>query len=233
MGTGARHIAIAGNLGVGKSTLTAALSDRLNAESYFENIAENPYLVRFYSDMPRWSFHSQFTFLSQAFRQHCDIIGHSAPCVQDRTIYEHFHVFATSHHDQGLMSSEEFRTLEDHFRSLTRVVPGPDLMIYLKADIPTLVERIRGRDRSCEASVSIDYLEGLERRYDRWMASYDESDVLIIDTNELDIHDPVHRTNLLDLLEARISGRVARAPFAAMSRRRAAEPMLGLVPTPA
>jgi deoxyadenosine/deoxycytidine kinase len=220
-------------MGVGKSTLTAALAERLGAESYFENVAENPYLERFYEDMQRWSFHSQFTFLSQAFRQHCDIIGSPTPSVQDRTIYEHFHVFAMSHHDQGLMSDEEFRTLEDHFRALTRVVPGPDLMIYLRADIPTLVQRIRGRDRSCEASVSIDYLEGLERRYDRWMASYDESDVLILDTDEININDPVQRANLLDLLEARVGGRVARAPFAAMSRRRSSDAVLGLVPNPA
>lgn len=220
-------------MGVGKSTLTAALAERIGAESYFENVAENPYLERFYEDMQRWSFHSQFTFLSQTFRQHCDIIARSAPSVQDRTIYEHFHVFATAHFDQGLMSADEFRTLEDHFRSLTRVVPGPDLMIYLRADIPTLVERIRGRDRSCEASVSVDYLAGLERRYERWMASYDESDVLIIDTDELDIHDPAQRTALLDLLEARATGRSARAPFAAMSRRRDRAASLGIAPSPA
>lgn len=207
-------------MGVGKSTLTAALAERINATAYYENVAENPYLERFYDDMERWSFHSQFTFLSQTFRQHCDILQGSGTCVQDRTIYEHFHVFATSHFDQGLMSADEFRTLEDHFRSLTRVVPGPDLMIYLRAGIPTLVDRIRGRNRSIESNVQVEYLQGLEDRYERWMAGYDASDVLIIDTDNIDIHDADQREMLLSLIEERVAGRSARAPFANMSRRK-------------
>jgi deoxyadenosine/deoxycytidine kinase len=208
-------------MGVGKSTLTAALAERLSADAYYESIAENPYLERFYEDMGRWSFHSQFTFLSQAFRQHCDILASGALSVQDRTIYEHFHVFVSSHYEQGLLDEEEFRTLEDHFRALTRVVPGPDMMIYLRASIPTLVERIRGRDRSIEANVQVGYLQGLEDRYERWMASYDASDVLVIDTDNIDIHDPEHREALLSLIEERVAGRSAKAPFAAMRRRRA------------
>lgn len=210
-------------MGVGKSTLTAALAERLGAEAYYESVAENPYLARFYEDMKRWSFHSQFTFLSQAFRQHCDILQSSNVCVQDRTIYEHFHVFASSHFEQGLLDPEEFRSLEDHFRNLTRVVPGPDLMIYLRASIPTLVDRIRGRDRSIEANVQVGYLQGLEDRYERWMASYDASDVLVIDTDNLDIHEAEQRELLLSLIEERVAGRSAKAPFAAMSRRRRAK----------
>lgn len=221
-------------MGVGKSTLTAALSDRLGADAFYESVGENPYLARFYEDMERWSFHSQFTFLSQTFRQHCDILQSSGLCVQDRTIYEHFHVFATSHHDQGLLEDEEFRTLEDHFRALTRVVPGPDLMIYLRASIPTLVDRIRGRDRSIEANVQVSYLQGLEDRYERWMASYDASDVLVIDTDNLDIHDAEQREMLLSLIEERVAGRSVKAPFAALSRRRP-RPLAGgsLSPMPA
>jgi deoxyadenosine/deoxycytidine kinase len=222
-------------MGVGKSTLTAALADRLSADAHYESVAENPYLERFYGDMRRWSFHSQFTFLSQAFRQHCDILQSSNLCVQDRTIYEHFHVFASSHHEQGLLEDEEFRTLEDHFRSLTRVVPGPDIMIYLRASIPTLVDRIRGRDRSCEANVSVEYLQGLEDRYERWMASYDASDVLVIDTDNIDIHEADQRELLLGLLEERIAGRSASAPFAALRRRtkRGAVPARGSSVVPA
>ncbi|MCW2920246.1 MAG: Deoxyguanosine kinase / deoxyadenosine kinase subunit [Thermoleophilia bacterium] len=208
-------------MGVGKSTLTAALADRLGADAYYESIAENPYLERFYEDMGRWSFHSQFTFLSQAFRQHCDILSTANVSVQDRTIYEHFHVFVTSHFEQGILEEEQFRSLEDHFRSLTRVVPGPDLMIYLRASVPTLVERIRGRDRSIEANVQVEYLQGLEDRYERWMASYDSSDVLVIDTDNIDIHDAEQREMLLSLIEERVAGRSAKAPFAAMRRRRA------------
>ena len=216
---GVRHVAVAGNMGVGKSTLTAALAERLGARAYYESVAENPYLERFYEDMPRWSFQSQFTFLSQAFRQHCDIIDSTCTSVQDRTIYEHFHVFSTSHHDQGLLDDDDFRSLEEHFRALVRVVPGPDLMIYLRASVPTLVDRIRGRDRSCEANVSVEYLQGLESRYERWMASYDSSDVLVIDTDNLDIHDAEQRELLLSLIEARVAGRSAKAPFAALRRR--------------
>jgi deoxyadenosine/deoxycytidine kinase len=118
------------------------------------------------------------------------------------------------------MSADEFRTLEDHFRSLTRVVPGPDLMIYLRAGIPTLVDRIRGRNRSIESNVQVEYLQGLEDRYERWMASYDASDVLIIDTDNIDIHDGDQREMLLALIEERVAGRSARAPFANMSRRK-------------
>ncbi|MCW2925678.1 MAG: deoxynucleoside kinase [Thermoleophilia bacterium] len=219
-GTGARHVAIAGNMGVGKSTLTRALSERLDARAFYETVSENPYLERFYEDMRRWSFHSQFTFLSQAFRQHCDILQSSDTCVQDRTIYEHFHVFASSHLEQGLLEPEEFRSLEDHFRSLTRVVPGPDLMIYLRASIPTLVDRIRGRDRSIEANVQVGYLQGLEDRYERWMASYDSSDVLVIDTDDIDIHDDAQREGLLSLLEERIAERPARVPFQSVAATR-------------
>lgn len=221
VGVGVQHVAIAGNMGVGKSTLTAALADRLNADAYYESVTENPYLTRFYEDMARWSFHSQFTFLSQAFRQHCDILAQRKIAVQDRTIYEHFHVFASSHFEQGLLDEEEFRSLEDHFRSLTRVVPGPDLMIYLRASIPTLVARIRGRDRSIEANVQVSYLQGLEDRYERWMACYDSSDVLVIDTDNIDIHDPHQREMLLSLINERIAGKSAKAPFAKMSRRQA------------
>ncbi|MCW2950334.1 MAG: Deoxyguanosine kinase / deoxyadenosine kinase subunit [Thermoleophilia bacterium] len=221
---GAKHVAIAGNMGVGKSTLTAALAERIGATAYYENVAGNPYLERFYEDMQRWSFHSQFTFLSQTFSQHCDILQANAVCVQDRTIYEHFHVFATSHLEQGLMSADEFGTLEEHFLALTRVVPGPDLMVYLRASIPVLVDRIRGRNRSIEANVQIPYLQGLEDRYERWMAAYDASDVLIIDTDNIDIHNADHREMLLSLIEERVAGRTAKAPFANLSRRRKTAP---------
>ncbi|MCW2956079.1 MAG: deoxynucleoside kinase [Thermoleophilia bacterium] len=214
-----KHVAIAGNMGVGKSTLTAALAERLGADAHYENIEENPYLARFYEDMKRWSFHSQFTFLSQAFRQHGEILQRERTCVQDRTIYEHFHVFASSHFEQGLLDADEFSTLRLHFESLTQIVPGPDLMIYLRASIPTLVDRIRGRDRSIEANVQVEYLQGLEDRYERWMAGYDASDVLIIDTDNIDIHDIDQREMLLSLLEERIAGRPVKAPFASLSKR--------------
>lgn len=210
-------------MGVGKSTLTAALAERMGARAYFETVEDHPYLERFYEDMGRWSFQSQFTFLSQAFRQHCEIVQSAGLCVQDRTIYEHFHVFASSHHEQGLLDDDDYRVLGDHFHALTRVIPGPDLMIYLRASVPTLVGRIRGRDRSCESTVSIEYLQGLEDRYERWMASYDASDVLVIDTDDVDFYEAGQRERLLTLLEERIAGRPAWAPFAVARARRSLE----------
>lgn len=194
-------------MGVGKSTLTAALAEHLNATAYYETVDDHPYLERFYGDMRRWSFQSQFTFLSQAFTQHCEILGSDSICVQDRTIYEHFHVFASSLHSQGLLDDDDHRVLGDHFRSLTAVVPGPDLMVYLRASVPTLMDRINTRDRTCESSVSFEYLQGLEERYERWMSGYDASDVLVIDTEHIDIHDMRQRDQLLALIESRVAER--------------------------
>jgi deoxyadenosine/deoxycytidine kinase len=191
-------------MGVGKSTLTAALSDRLGARAYYESVDDHPYLERFYEDMARWSFQSQFYFLSQAFTQHCEIAASPFACVQDRTIYEHFHVFASSLHDQGLLDDADHKVLGDHYKALEAVVPGPDLMIYLRASVSTLTDRIQTRDRGCESTVSSSYLEELEQRYEAWMASYETSDVLIIDTDSIDIHNPQQREALLSLIEDRV-----------------------------
>lgn len=204
---GIRHVAIAGNMGVGKSTLTRVLSARLGAPAYFETVHDHPYLERFYLDMKRWSFQSQFYFLKQAFAQHCDILRSDTTCIQDRTIYEHYHVFASSLHAQGLLDDTDFRVLGDHYEALAAVVPGPDLMIYLRASVPTLLNRITTRDRNCESSVSYEYLQQLEERYERWMSRYDASDVLVIDTENIDIHDAAQRDTLLEMIESRIEER--------------------------
>lgn len=194
-------------MGVGKSTLTAALAERLAARAFYETVDDHPYLERFYEDMRRWSFQSQFFFLSQAFQQHCEILRSDAVCVQDRTIYEHFHVFAASLHEQRLLDDDDFRVLREHYQSLEAVVPGPDLMIYLRADVATLQNRIQERDRNCESTVSEGYLRGLEQHYERWMAGYTASDVLIVDTDDIDIHDPAQREELLTLIECRVQQR--------------------------
>jgi deoxyadenosine/deoxycytidine kinase len=200
---GMRHIAIAGNMGVGKSTLTKVLSERMGARAYFETVEDHPYLERFYEDMERWAFHSQFFFLTQAFSQHCDILASDVPCIQDRTIYEHYHVFATSLNEQGLLADDDFAVLGQHFDGLERVLPGPDLMVYLRASVPTLQKRIGVRDRNCESSVSADYLGELERRYETWMAGYRASDMMVVDTDELDIFNPEERDALLDEIIAK------------------------------
>lgn len=202
---GLRHVAIAGNMGVGKSTLTATLAQRLGARAYYETVDDHPYLERYYEDMPRWAFQSQFFFLSQAFGQHSEILSSERLCIQDRTIYEHFHVFASSLHKQGLLADDDFGVLEHHYRALTAVVPGPDLMIYLRASVPTLQKRIATRDRSCEQSVGTTYLADLEQHYESWMETYDASDVLIVDTDSIDIHNEAHREELLSLIEQRLA----------------------------
>ena len=207
MGVG--HIAIAGNMGVGKSTLTRVLADRLKARAYFESVDDHPYLERFYEDMPRWAFQSQFFFLSQAFSQHCQILAEGTVAVQDRTIYEHFHVFASSLYHQGHLSDDDFRVLRDHYQALEAVVPGPDVMVYLRASIPTLKSRIQTRDRDFENTVSVDYLADLEGRYEQWMSGYDPARMLIVDTDELDIFDADQRESLLVRIEERLRDRVA------------------------
>lgn len=204
---GVRHIAIAGNMGVGKSTLTGALAQRLSARAFYETVDDHPYLERFYEDMRRWGFQSQFFFLSQAFSQHCEILSSDQICVQDRTIYEHFHVFATNLRDEGHLDLDDFRVLRDHYEALTAVVPGPDLMIYLRASVPTLRRRMAARDRMCEAQVSEQYLRNLERHYERWMSGYVASEVMIVDTDNIDIHDADQREALLVAIERRIAER--------------------------
>lgn len=204
---GVGHVAIAGNMGVGKSTLTAALAERLSARAFYETVEDHPYLERFYADMRRWGFQSQFFFLSQAFSQHCEILRSDRVCVQDRTIYEHFHVFATNLHQRGLLDEDDFRVLHDHYAALTEVVPGPDLMIYLRASVPTLRQRIATRDRGCESQVAEQYLRDLEAHYERWMARYDDSEVMIVDTDDIDIHDAGQREDLLAMIERRIAER--------------------------
>lgn len=201
---GVRHIAIAGNMGVGKSTLTSLLAERLGARAFYETVEDHPYLERFYQDMHRWGFQSQFFFLSQAFSQHCEILRSTTVCVQDRTIYEHFEIFATNLHRQGLLDDDDFAVLRSHYDSLVEVVPGPDLMIYLRASVPTLRARIASRDRSCEQTVSVDYLAALDKHYESWMSRYDVSDVLVIDTDDFDIGDAEQREMLLSIVAERV-----------------------------
>jgi deoxyadenosine/deoxycytidine kinase len=209
MGVG--HIAIAGNMGVGKSTLTRVLAERLGATAHYETVDDHPYLERFYEDMPRWAFQSQFFFLSQAFSQHCEILASKQLAVQDRTIYEHFHVFATSLYGQGLLTDDDFRVLRNHYDALAAVVPGPDLLIYLRASVPTLEHRIRIRDRGCETTVTSEYLADLDARYELWLENYDESRMLVVDTDDIDIFDADQRESLLELIETRLGERASLA----------------------
>lgn len=181
-----RHIAIAGNIGAGKTTLCALLGKHFGWEMHFESIEDNPYLSDFYEDMQRWSFNLQIYFLNNRYQQILRILNGDYTVVQDRTIYEDAYIFAPNLHDMGLMSKRDFNNYFDLFRTMSSQIRPPDLLIYLKADIPTLVKHIQTRGREYEGNMSLDYLRRLNDRYEKWINSYDEGNLLIINSNQLD-----------------------------------------------
>ncbi len=179
------HIAIAGNIGAGKTTLTTLLSQHLKMEPHYESVEENPYLEDFYHDMQRWSFHLQVYFLNSRFRQILEIKKAQKDIIQDRTIYEDRFIFAANLHAMGLMSQRDYDNYASLFDLMELIVTPPDLLIYLKASIPTLVRNIHSRGREYEKSINIDYLSNLNKRYDDWIAGYNKGKLLIIEVDDL------------------------------------------------
>lgn len=177
------HIAIAGNIGSGKTTLTRMLAARYGWTPKYESVDFNPYLSDFYDDMSRWSFNLQIYFLNKRFKDVVDISKNSETIIQDRTIYEDAKIFAPNLHDMGLMSSRDFDTYSDLFDLMMSLVKMPDLLIYLKSSIPNLVSQIQKRGREYEKTIRIDYLTGLNERYDKWMDSY-KGHLLVIDADK-------------------------------------------------
>lgn len=177
------HIAIAGNIGSGKTTLTRMLAARYGWTPKYESVDFNPYLSDFYDDMSRWSFNLQIYFLNKRFKDVVDISRNSETIIQDRTIYEDAKIFAPNLHDMGLMSSRDFDTYSDLFDLMMSLVKMPDLLIYLKSSIPNLVSQIQKRDREYEKTIRIDYLTGLNERYDKWIDSY-KGHLLVIDADK-------------------------------------------------
>ena len=167
------HIAIAGNIGSGKTTLTGLLAKHYKYTPQFEDVDDNPYLQSFYEDMKRWSFNLQIYFLNSRFRQIVEIHNNAKDVIQDRTIYEDAQIFAPNLHDMGLMSSRDFETYKSIFELMVSFIKPPDLLIYLKADIPTLVNQIQKRGREYENSIRLDYLKSLNERYEKWIETYD------------------------------------------------------------
>lgn len=176
------HIAIAGNIGSGKTTLTKMLAARYGWTPKFESVDFNPYLSDFYEDMSRWSFNVQIYFLNKRFKDVVDISKTDEVIIQDRTIYEDARIFAPNLHDMGLMSSRDFVTYSDLFDLMMSLVKMPDLLIYLKSSIPNLVSQIQKRGREYEKTIRIDYLTGLNERYDKWIDSY-KGHLLVIDAD--------------------------------------------------
>ncbi|WP_196889977.1 deoxynucleoside kinase [Aureivirga sp. CE67] len=201
------HVAIAGNIGAGKTTLTKMLAKHYNWEPHFESVEENPYLDDFYGEMERWSFNLQVFFLNSRFRQVLDIRESGKEIIQDRTIYEDAHIFAPNLHAMGLMTNRDFNNYESLFELMERLVSPPDLLIYLRASIPTLVGHIHKRGRDYENSISIDYLSRLNERYEAWISKYDKGNLLIIDVDDLNFIDKEEDLGfIIDKIDGQING---------------------------
>lgn len=183
------HIAIAGNIGAGKSTLTNLLAKQFNWHPQFEDVENNPYLNDFYDDMPRWSFNLQVYFLNSRYQQIIEIKDNPNTIIQDRTIYEDAEIFAPNLHKMGLMSSRDFDNYKSLYSTIISQIKAPDLMIYLKASIPTLVDNIQKRGRDYEDNIRLDYLKRLNEFYDAWIDSYDQGKLLVIDCDKLNFVD--------------------------------------------
>ena len=180
------HIAVAGNIGVGKTTLTGLLAKNFNWEPHYESVDNNPYLDDFYTDMQRWAFNLQVYFLNSRFGQLKEFQESGKNIIQDRTIYEDAHIFAPNLHAMGLMTSRDFDNYSSLFNLMSSFVNPPDLLIYLRASVPTLVKQIQSRGRDYESSIRIDYLTRLNERYEAWISEYTSGKLLVIDTDDLD-----------------------------------------------
>ncbi len=203
-----RFVAVAGNIGVGKSTLTALLSEQLNWEPFFEAVNDNPYLADFYGDMQRWSFHSQIYFLSRRLRHHWQLLQHTNSVVQDRTVYEDAEIFARNLHRQGLMDERDYRSYCELYEVVTTVLPPPDLIVYLRASVPTLRERIRRRGRPYEQDIATAYLMQLNELYEEWIDGFFLCPVLSVPSDDLDfVLNPGHLELITDKILDKLRGR--------------------------
>tara|TARA_Y100000287_G_scaffold7410_1_gene5767 strand:- start:83 stop:685 length:603 start_codon:yes stop_codon:yes gene_type:complete len=180
------HIAIAGNIGAGKTSLAELLAKHYKWEAHFEDVIDNPYLDDFYNHMERWSFNLQIYFLKSRFQQLLKIKESKKPIIQDRTIYEDAHIFAPNLKAMGLMNQRDFKNYQELFELLESLIKGPDLLVYLRSSIPNLVNKIHKRGRDYENSISIDYLSRLNERYEAWISTYDKGEILVIDVDDLD-----------------------------------------------
>jgi len=201
------HVAIAGNIGAGKTTLTKLLAKHFNWEAQLEDVVDNPYLDDFYNQMERWSFNLQVYFLNSRFRQVTQIKESGKDIIQDRTIYEDAHIFAPNLHAMGLMTNRDYENYKSLFDLMQTFVPGPDLLIYLRSSIQNLVAQIHKRGRDYENSISIDYLSRLNERYEAWIHNYDKGNLLIIDVDNLDfVANPEDLGNIINKIDAQING---------------------------
>ncbi len=199
------YIAIAGNIGAGKSTLTAFLSERLGWEPFLEGVADNPYLADFYADMRRWSFHSQIYFLAQRLRHHRQLLDRPNSVIQDRTVYEDAEIFARNLYLSGEMAERDYQTYSALYQAVTAILPPPDLVIYLRASVETLMARIRQRGRPYEQQIDPDYLRRLNALYEQWFEHFSLCPVLTVPADRLDF---VSHSEHLDLITEKILERL-------------------------
>lgn len=201
------HIAIVGNIGAGKTTLTEMLARNYGWEPLFEAVDNNPYLEDFYSDMKRWSFNLQIYFLNSRYRQIIDIQKSGRNILQDRTIYEDAYIFAENLHDMGLMTTRDYQNYESIFENITEFIKPPDLLVYLKASVPTLVSNIQRRGREYEIGIRLDYLSKLNEKYDKWIKNYKLGKLLILDKDNLDFaNNTEDMATIVQLIEREING---------------------------
>lgn len=201
------HIAIAGNIGSGKTTLAGLLSKHYGWEPHYEDVDDNPYLNDFYDDMQRWSFNLQIFFLNSRFSQIIEIKNMDKTVIQDRTIYEDAYIFAPNLHSMGLMSTRDFENYFSLFNLMSSLIEPPDLLLYLRASVPTLVNQIQKRGREYENSIRIDYLKRLNERYEAWIESYKLGKLLIIEADAYDFPDNTdHMRQIIDKIDAELHG---------------------------
>ena len=201
------HIAIAGNIGAGKTSLTDLLATHYKFEAQFEDVIDNPYLDDFYNHMERWSFNLQVYFLKSRFQQLTQINRSEKNTIQDRTIYEDAFIFAPNLHAMGLLTKRDFDNYFSMFELMETMIDGPDLLIYLRSSIPNLVNKIHKRGRNYETSISIEYLSRLNERYEAWISQYDKGKLLIIDVDDMDfVENPTDLGNIIEKIDAELHG---------------------------
>ena len=200
------HIGIAGNIGSGKTTLTEMLAAHYGWTPKYESVTYNPYLADYYKDIPRWSYNLETYFLAQRFQDLLDISRSDGVIIQDRTIMEGVHIFVANNYDMGNLSQRDYETYMQLFNLMMSMVREPDLLIYLKSSVPHLVSRIQQRGREYEQSISLDYLAGLNERYESWIGSY-QGNLLIVDSDSLDFkHRPEDFSQITDKIDAQLFG---------------------------
>jgi deoxyadenosine/deoxycytidine kinase len=203
-----RLILVAGNIGSGKTSLTERLGERLGWRTAYESVSDNPYLPDFYADMRAWSFHLQVFFLGHRAQQHLEMVQDPRPAIIDRSIYEDAYIFARALHHLGNLDERDYRSYRQLFDLVVRNLPPPSLLIYLKAPVSTLVERIRRRGRSIETSITAEYLALLDSFYNDWLNTFDLCPVLTIRSDDLDfVHQPVHLDLVMERIREKLSGK--------------------------